>query len=105
MFDVGQVNIVDIQATYGNAGALSMTLTSPEGTRILLFEDLCNGIQDVDVSLSDTTSTSVNLAPCGPLGHGGFYIPQEALSTFCGESAQGDWTLEVSCFRTRRKPG
>ncbi|MBK9106237.1 MAG: HYR domain-containing protein [Saprospiraceae bacterium] len=96
VFEVGHVNVIDLQITYPNVGALTVTITSPSGTEVTLFEGLCPGLQDVDISLSDTADVSVNFAPCGPLGQGGFYIPQEALSVFCEEPAQGAWTLEVS---------
>ena len=96
IFEVGHLNVIDLQITYPNVGALTVTITSPSGTEVTLFEGLCPGLQDVDISLSDTADVSVNLAPCGPLGQGGFYIPQEALSVFCEEPVQGAWTLEVS---------
>jgi subtilisin-like proprotein convertase family protein len=92
---VGEVEIVDLLATIADAGAFHATLTSPEGTEIILFGGLCDGFADIDISLDDHAVTSVLGVSCSPLGNGNSYRPIESFKTFFGESSSGDWTLSI----------
>ncbi|MDX1409378.1 MAG: HYR domain-containing protein, partial [Saprospiraceae bacterium] len=95
-FEVGQVNVLDlIGTTTGGVGALTVSLTSPEGTTVVLLSGVCGPAEDFDLGLSDTSLVSVNAAPCGPLGLGLSYLPQESFNAFCGENVNGDWTLSI----------
>jgi len=92
---VGDVNLIDFIATIADAGAVELLLESPEGTEILLFNDLCNGTADIDLSLDDQAPGSVASTGCQPLGNGAAYKPQEAFKAFVGEEAAGDWILSL----------
>ncbi len=94
---VGDINISNLEMSVSNAGAISVTLTSPSGTQITLFNNLsqCNGTMGIDVNLDDQGSSSIVLASCDPLGNGSTFRPVESLKNFYGEDAQGIWTLEI----------
>ena len=93
---VGDVNIKDLEGNYPDMGALRFKLISPEGTEVLLFEELCSGQADFDLGLDDDADDSVEDAPCGPLGFDQVYAPIEELKDFFGENALGVWTLEIT---------
>ncbi|MFT4533533.1 MAG: subtilisin-like proprotein convertase family protein, partial [Saprospiraceae bacterium] len=92
---VGEVNVRDFLATIDNAGAITAQLTSPAGTEIILFSELCEGTADIDVSLDDMAPSSILAAGCSPLGNGSTFKPQDAFKAFFGEEAAGTWTLEI----------
>jgi subtilisin-like proprotein convertase family protein len=101
---VNDVNVYNLLINTDNAADLTVYLNSPSGTRILLFEGLCEGTMDVDVNLDETENLqitpSITSAPCGPLGQGGFYSPQESFKAFFGEPSNGDWELEMYTSNT-----
>lgn len=96
---VHDVNIHNLVMTIPDAGAVTAYLNSPEGTRIRLFDDLCEGEADVNVNLDQTIvwtpAPEIEDALCGPLGQGGIYSPEESFMKFKGEEAGGIWTLEM----------
>ncbi|MBK8828771.1 MAG: proprotein convertase P-domain-containing protein [Saprospiraceae bacterium] len=79
--------------TQPDMGGLSVTLTSPAGTDVTLFNALCAGTADFDMQMDDAATTAVATSGCAPLGSGGLVIPQEALALFNGENSAGDWIL------------
>ncbi|MEZ4907784.1 MAG: HYR domain-containing protein, partial [Saprospiraceae bacterium] len=100
VFTVGQgtiadINLIDLNATVQNAGLVTVTLTSPSGKQITLIDNLCNNTSDIDVKLDDVATSNVSEAGCSPLGNGNTYAPLEPFTTYFGEEAQGDWTLEL----------
>ena len=92
---VGDVNIQDFLATIDNAGAITALLESPEGTEIVLFSGLCDGTENIDVSIDDQAVSNIQGASCSPLGNGNAYKPMDAFKAFYGEEAEGIWTLSV----------
>jgi subtilisin-like proprotein convertase family protein len=92
---VDDVNIEDLLITIGNVGAIQAYLTSPSGTQIKLFGNVCEGTANVNVSLDDLATNSIVSAPCGPLGNAGTYKPLQPFKTFFGEPSGGTWTLSV----------
>ncbi len=96
---VHDVNIYDLQITIPNAGAITAYLSSPEGTRIKLFDGICISQPNVDVTLDETIVwtpvPSIVNTLCNPLGKGEIYRPEESFKAFYGEQAGGDWILEI----------
>ncbi|WP_188443426.1 proprotein convertase P-domain-containing protein, partial [Planktosalinus lacus] len=102
-FVLTDVNIgLDISHTW--VSDLEISLTSPEGTTIVLLDpDFC--LQDnVLATLDDDAATSGDTQcatsgpgdPPGTAAISGTFTPTEALSAFNGESSMGDWTLTVT---------
>ncbi|MCZ2101318.1 MAG: HYR domain-containing protein, partial [Chitinophagales bacterium] len=96
---VNDVNIFNLGVTIPNAGAVTAYLSSPSGTRIRLFSEVCMNQPNIDINLDETIvwtpAPSVNGALCNPMGQGGTYRPAESFKAFFGEQAAGDWTLEI----------
>ncbi|RYD96283.1 MAG: T9SS type A sorting domain-containing protein [Sphingobacteriales bacterium] len=82
---------LDISHTW--VSDMTVTLTSPQGTQVILFADKCWESTDVNAVFDDNGS---------PLSCGnnpalsGLIIPQQALSAFNGQSPQGAWTLTIA---------
>lgn len=94
------INVTDLDITLvgtsANIGQLSFNLVSPSGTNVPLFASLCNNTTTFNVTLDDEAATSINTAPCSPLGNGGSYFTLNPLSAFNGESSLGGWQLIVT---------
>ena len=86
------ISVVDLTGQHTWINDLTISLTSPEGTTVVLFSSICNNEDDFDVNFDDSAPNST--LPCPPTD-GGFYQPQEALSAFIGEAAEGTWTLTI----------
>ena len=92
---VGDINISNLIATVDNAGAITAILTSPSGTEVVLFSELCHNTENIQVSLDDSATSSIANATCSPMGNGSTFRPQESFKAFFGEESGGDWTLSV----------
>jgi subtilisin-like proprotein convertase family protein len=109
---VDDVNIKNLRIATMNAGAFTVYLRSPQGTRILLMQrqcaidsDYCNGsgisgFPNIDINLDNTINKwekapGIEEAPCSPLGQAGIYHPLESFDAFAGEEGGGIWTLEI----------
>jgi subtilisin-like proprotein convertase family protein len=81
-------------------GDLTATLTSPSGTKITLF-DRAGGINNsgnnfCKTILTDSATNLIqNIAIAGAPWTGSFK-PEQALSTFSGENANGTWILHMT---------
>ena len=95
---IGDVNILNLNGISGDINGLEVTLISPEGTEVVLFEGVCSsGDTDFDFSLiDDDAANNINSVGCNPLGGGGASQPMEALKKFYLENAVGDWTLQIA---------
>lgn len=86
------VRVVDLAGTHTYTGDLRVLLTSPSGTEVTLFQNICGDAQNFDLDLADASYASDPI-PC-PLTGGGLYVAA-ALADFIGETAAGNWTLTV----------
>lgn len=93
---ISEVNIPALSGGHPDMGDVAITLTSPAGTTITLFDGLCSGTTNFELALDNTSASSVNTAPCNSLGGGGAFAPADALAAFNGENSQGDWTLTIT---------
>ena len=94
-FVVGDVNILNLEGTMSDAGDLVIKLTSPNGTRITLLDNICTGTSDFDIDLDDEATNSLAMITCMPMGMGATFQPLQGLNAFIGEMSIGDWTLEI----------
>jgi gliding motility-associated-like protein len=92
---------VNLAITHTWIGDLVVSLTSPEGTTVVLI-DLpgvpatsfgCSS-DDISVILDDEGTGNIE-TQCPPTV-GGYFIPNNLLSAFDGESTLGNWVLNVS---------
>ncbi len=90
---INDLNVLDLIGTHTWINDLSFTLTSPSGTSVTLFANICDSEDDFDVNFDDAAASGT--LPCPP-ADGLTYQPEEALSAFNGENMNGTWTLTVS---------
>src|SRR5690606_8265330 len=102
---ISDVNVVDLDITHSWVGDVVVSLTSPQGTTVNLFNQPgvpgstygCSG-DNIFVSFDDAASlTSANFeSTCNNApAISGTYQPLSPLSALAGESMTGIWTLTV----------
>ena len=70
---------------------VEVLLTSPAGTEVTLFSQICGNVIQFNFGLNDESPFEIDCPPLNGLA----YRPQEPLSTFIGENTLGEWTLTV----------
>ncbi|MEO7176334.1 MAG: HYR domain-containing protein [Saprospiraceae bacterium] len=95
-FEVGDVNLININGTHANTGQLVFRLVSPAGTVLILGQNLCPGGSGFNFGLDSDSLQLITSAPCSPLGGGKSWAPLNNLNIFNGENSQGIWTLEIA---------
>ena len=88
---ITDLDVVGLSGIHTFLGDLTFTLTSPEGTSVVLISDECGSDEDFNVSFDDSAAGT---PPC-PYNDGGTYLPVGSLADFVGEDPQGDWVLTV----------
>ncbi len=86
-----------VDATHTFTGDLRVTIVSPSGQTAVLSNRQGGSTDDLRVLFDDEATLSVVNSP-GPLT--GSLRPEEALSIFDGESAEGTWTLIIQDLRS-----
>ncbi len=71
---------------------LQISLTSPEGTTVVLVSSSCDASRNINAVFDDEASSFVC---AGNPGIGGTVAPLGSLSSFNGESLLGEWILEI----------
>ena len=90
---VQDVNVTQLTGTHTWINDLTVTLTSPTGTVVTLFDQICGNVDNFDVQFDDAATPGA--LPCPPTG-GGLYQPSGSLATFNGEAPAGTWTLTIT---------
>ncbi|MBR9922985.1 MAG: T9SS type A sorting domain-containing protein [Bacteroidetes bacterium] len=90
--EILDINVLNLVGNHTYISDLIFELTSPDGTTITLIDTYCGSENDFNISFDDDAPG--NSIPC-PYNDGGTYQPQENLSAFNGEDAQGVWTLTI----------
>ena len=89
---INDLNVVSLVGTHSYISDLTFTLTSPSGTSVVLFDQICGNENNFNLSLDDESAPGA--LPCPPVG-GGTYQPENSLSAFDGENMSGTWTLTI----------
>ncbi|MFP4844325.1 thrombospondin type 3 repeat-containing protein [Winogradskyella sp. PE311] len=92
-FEITDVNVT-LNITHTFTGDLTLTLTSPSGTSVILSEQNGGGGNDYTATLFDDDAATPIQAGAPPFT--GSFIPEGALATFNGENSGGTWTLNVA---------
>lgn len=92
---ITDLNVIDLIGTHDWVPDMQISLTSPSGTTVMLFDQICNNNDD-DFNMNFDDDATPGAIPCAqPAGNGGTYVPNQALSAFNGEPAAGTWTLNL----------
>lgn len=89
---INDLNVVGLTGTHSYVSDLTITLTSPAGTRVVLFDEICGSASNFNINLDDEAAL-VNI-PCPPTGNQ-TAKPANPLAAFDGQSSTGTWTLSV----------
>ena len=89
---INDLNLVGLSGRHSYINDLTVTLTSPAGTKLVIFDTICNNDADFNINLDDEASLTV--IPCPPIGNQ-TVRPQHPLSAFDGESSTGTWILTI----------
>lgn len=83
---------VNLNISHTYLADLTVSLISPEGTRVVLVSNSCGDTRNISATFDDGAESFV----CGNNpAISGLVKPLGSLSSFNGESSLGDWTLEV----------
>ncbi len=88
---------VDITHTW--IGDLDIRLTSPEGTELIIWDNFCDGTDNIVITLDDAAAEEIEFCNQAPIG--GTFRPSlgsgmTAMGAVDGENAVGDWTLTIT---------
>ena len=90
---ITDVNVIlEIDHTF--LSDLSVTLTSPQGTVVSLFSSSCGSSEDVSAVFDDQAISTIFCS--GQPAINGTIQPDGFLSSFNGESTEGNWVLTVN---------
>jgi subtilisin-like proprotein convertase family protein len=93
---INDLNVADLAGTHTWVNDLSATLTSPTGTVVTLWANICSpstAVAGFDLKFDDEAASAT--LPCPPTD-GLYYQSSQALSAFDGEEMNGTWTLTMS---------
>lgn len=93
---IGRIS-VKVNITHPNVGDLRITLKSPTGATVQLFNRRGGSGDNVNAVFDDRSSTPVAQAAAPFLG---WNKPEQALAALNGKNAQGTWTLIVEDLAT-----
>ncbi len=83
---------VNLNITHTYIADLTITLTSPQGTKVVLVSNSCGKNKNINATFDASAPSFV----CGILPTiSGTVGPLGSLASFNGESSQGDWILEI----------
>ncbi len=86
---INDVNIPFIRATYQPVRSLRVSLVSPAGTEVILFDQQCGGTQRFETGFDDDSPLGITCPPDTRV----VVRPQQQLSRFNGENTAGIWNL------------
>jgi subtilisin-like proprotein convertase family protein len=89
---INAVKVKNLMGTHTYVSDLTFTLTSPQGTAVVLLANQCTSADNFNISLEDASAT---VLAC-PINDGSTKKPQNPLSAFNGQNPQGNWTLMVN---------
>ncbi len=88
---INDMNVYRVQGNHDAVRHLKVWLVSPQGTSVVLFNNICGNTSDFDLGFDDEAAFEIECPPTSGLK----YKPQEPLSAFVGESTMGEWQLKV----------
>ncbi len=70
---------------------LDVLLTSPSGTTVELFKNICGGFDNMEIRFDDESYPLI----CGNPTKGFYRLPLNKLSAFDNEPTDGNWTIKI----------
>lgn len=88
---ISDLNIPLVKGTYQPVNSLRVTLISPAGTEVILFDQNCGATLNLLLGFDDDAPSAIVCPP----DDGIVFKPVEPLAAFIGENTQGNWTMRV----------
>lgn len=88
---ISDINIDDLEIVYSPVSVLRVSVISPAGTKVVLFDQSCLSTGLLRASFDDEAPNPIGCPPITTLP----VQPEEPLAAFIGENTFGEWTLEV----------
>ena len=89
---ISDINIPFLKANYQPVNSLRLTLISPSGTEVILFDENCGNTVNLSIGFDDDAPRGIQCPP----DDGIVFRPDDSLVTFIGEPTAGTWTLRVA---------
>ena len=89
---INDLNIVQVLGNHNSLKELEVSLTSPDGTEVILFSELACNSSTVVMGFDDEAADPIG-EDCPPQAIS--YQPTNALSAFDGKNSLGDWILKL----------
>jgi subtilisin-like proprotein convertase family protein len=89
---VSDINVI-LDVTHSYLADITIKLTSPEGTSVILVSNSCGDAQNIDATFDSNATVSYSCGDNPAIS--GTVKPLGSLNSFYGESSQGDWVLEI----------
>ena len=97
--EIIDVNVPELAFTCNYLGNVVVSLESPKGTEITLFDKKCSNMVEFSSNFDDDAPTGVKCPP----NQGKTYKPASPLSIFNGEDSGGKWKLKVALDASARQ--
>lgn len=93
---INDLNIPFIRANYQGVNSLRITLISPAGTEVVVYDQNCGATANLRIGFDDNAPSAINCPP----DDGIVFQPVNSLAAFIGENTLGTWTLRVAVVRS-----
>lgn len=93
---ISDINLPVIDVRFTPVRYLEISLISPAGTEVLLFDENCGNTNRVFIGFDDDAPNDIICAP----DDGIVFKPVSPLAAFIGENTAGVWTLKVRAVQT-----
>lgn len=93
---ISDLNIPNILLSYSFVRNVKLTLISPAGTEVILYDERCFFTNNMDLGFDDDAPLPVACPPDDQR----VFTPVERLEAFIGEDTFGEWTMKVSVSET-----
>jgi subtilisin-like proprotein convertase family protein len=89
---ISDINIPFLKANYQPVKSLKISLISPMGTEVVLYDQTCGNTVNMSIGFDDEAPSEITCPP----DDGIVFKPIDSLSAFIGEPTAGTWTLRVA---------
>jgi len=89
---ISDINIPFLKANYQPVKSLKISLISPMGTEVVLYDQTCGNTVNMSIGFDDEAPSEILCPP----DDGIVFRPLDSLSAFIGEQTAGTWTLRVA---------
>jgi subtilisin-like proprotein convertase family protein len=88
---ISDINIPLLEGNYQPVSSLRISLISPAGTEVILYDKGCGNTTDLKLGFDDEAPDEIACPP----DDGVVFMPVDSLAAFIGESTKGAWKLRV----------